>query len=212
MSECKLYTTKHYWDKSRNIYNIKYIPDNELKYKAFEIGTYYSTRPTYYKTIGDMTTLYFEDGHNEFARMETKYLNKLKKFYRIRLKETLLEVPDTKDITTVSDILADIGIKGFSIGYNQTRTIKRAMFREAIAYAKSYCGCLIFFRKRGGLLCYHISKVIHDCRYQENKGHNIKLKSGLELLRDIKQSGLGEVYLPPLVEEEIINQMILDEL
>jgi len=212
MSECKLYSKPHYWDKKRKIYYIEYKPDDVSKYKGFDIGNYYCTRPTYYKTEDDVTTLYFENGIGEFARMETKYLNKLKKFYRLRLKESLVEMPDVEDTTTVRDVLGDCGIQYFSIGWGETRTIKRAMFRDAIAYAKSYCGCLIFFRKRGGLLCYHISKIIRNGGYVENKGHVLSLSKGLGLLREIKQNGLGKVELTPLIEEEIVNQMILDEL
>lgn len=200
-----------YWDKNKKIYKLKYIPDNPQEYTRFSIDNYYGTKFKLYQIKGDKVYLYGSNQVKHLAVMEKKYLNKLKKFSKIRLNIVMNEVKDINS-KTVKDVLDECGIDRFSIGYCETRTINRAYFREAIAYAKSYCGCLIFFRKRGGLLCYNISKVIHNYDFSENKGHHLSLQKGLNLLREIKNKNTGIVYLPKEVEEEIINECILENI
>jgi len=114
----------------------------------------------------------------------------------------------------VNELMQSIGIdtSWYRVGYNQTRTIKRAGDREVIAYARGYNGVLMFFRKRGGLLCYNVNKIITGYRYLDNKAYVIPLDKGYNLIKRIQKENLAQVFLPKKIEEEIFNNIIVDSI
>jgi len=211
MSEFKI--EKQPWYNTKWRYILTYIPDDISKYDKLELSTGWSSyKPSTYYIDGD-TVNFCHNNMIKTTRVEKKYLKGILNFMNKKMNKYPKEIEYNPNKLTVGQLIKEFGIGYFSIGYGETRTINRAYQREVIAYAKGYYGITLFFRKRGGILCYNIAKLIHRYNsYHENRGHNLTLQDGLKILKEVKQQGLGKVYLPKNIEQEIINTIILENI
>lgn len=141
------------------------------------------------------------------VRFPRKYLPILRKF--ISSFSTLHKIGSTKNrVTTVGELLADIGGPLISIQMGSSRTLLNAYTRPAIAYAHSFTGSILFFKKKGGYLCYWLSKAKDRDGIYATEIHN--LLYGAKLIKSIKKRKLASVIkLTKRFENTLFDEVLM---
>lgn len=196
---------------AKDIWYLTYTPSNP-KYNSFRLWSDYKGNTPYsYKFVEDNDVVIYFNHRSAPHRMEGIYFEQLKHFLIDKMKIDLIPIIDTS-YERVTDVLEKAKISYYRIQYHHTRTIERAHQRPVLAYAVSFGSAVLFFKKRGGILCYHIGTIGLGYRYSWSTASCISLKNGLQLLDYIKQYKLGKVYLPRKSKQEIIDTMILEKI
>jgi len=105
---------------------------------------------------------------------------------------------------TIGELLSDINIKGYGICYGQTRTIKRAHDREALAYIKSFSSLIVIYKKRGGYLGHYFTQELMD-GYCYGKSQVLNAHRALEFIKKYIGKNLGEIHIEDGLEQKIID-------
>jgi hypothetical protein len=178
------------------------------------IATQYwgSDTPFTYRIIEDAVELYFARRVRPL-KLELKHLPELESYllehHQFKMKDRTHCKPTHK---FVGEVLKESNVGYYSVCYHHSRIIKDAHFREAIAYLITSMGAVVFFKKRGGISCYHIGTLYQGTNFKHSTATYLCLKNGLELLEDAKHNKTGKVFLPMKSREEIINTMILEKI
>jgi len=201
--ECEIYKSRYYAEFS-------YKPRNN-KYHSFTLGTWCKSIVAYEHINETDVNLYYERIPEPFL-FQSKYLDILKKFtYKYQIY-TPKEIKTNNNKLTVRSLLTKMKAGRLRISYGNSRTISHAFEREALAYALGFSALIILFRKRGGYLAYHISKVGITSRWSWTNATQIDLLDAINEIREVKRNGLGKTYIQKNIEEEIKDNLMVEKL
>ena len=108
--------------------------------------------------------------------------------------------------------MRDTGVDWFRISWSSSRTIERALNREALCYAKGFGNLIVMFKKRGGYLAYHIGTMGLGTNHKWSTANQLDVLKCFDLLKDIKDKGTGIVYLPDGLEDEVREHIMIERL
>jgi len=196
----------------------------DKKYNELHL-TYWCSynRPIKYEPINKTDCLLYFKGQIIPKLFPLKYIEPLEDYminhmrgngYTDMKLTKLPERKEQKDTITVGKLLRDIDIDHLRIGYRNSRTILNAYSREALAYAQAFSGIVVFFKKRGGYLCYHISRVGIGHRWGWNNATQIRdLMQGVELLKDIRKRKLAvNIKIPKGFEQKMLDETLINNI
>ena len=202
MTECII---KKIWGDTRMF---EFSPSDLSRYTHFTL--YSNCHPSYYPSTyinlnPHDVILVFEEYYLRFPK---KYLQSLKEFLEkygnINLKSENL----TLNKKSIKYLLMRANIKNFMVSWGSSRTILNALDREALAYALSFSGLIIIFRKRGGYLAYYI--VVDSFTLRTNgRACQIEPFTALKSIKGVEIERLGETYIKEGLEEEMTEKYIL---
>ena len=137
----------------------------------------------------------FEEKFEEFLKKGD--INIPKKKYEETKKFTIQDFMDTYNIG-----------RNYSIGYGETRTLKRSHMKEVIGCIESYGSGLIIFKKRGGYLAYCFAINSYGVTFNV-----MDLSKALNDMKEVKEKKVGRVYWKSKEDkEEFVSQIILNKI
>ena len=218
--ECILEKTNMYGSETTNF---RFEPKDN-KYTPF-ILTYWSNynRPIKYEPVNKTDCLLYFKGQMVPKMFPLKYINTLENYMKNNMRNSqytnmsLTKMPKRildKDKVTVGQLLREIDIDSLRISYSSSRTILNAYNREAIAYAQAFSGIVVFFKKRGGYLCYHISRIGLGHKWGWNNATQIRdLLQGVKVIKLIRDSNLAvNIKITKEFEQKMLDETLINNI
>ena len=191
-----------------NTYMFEFSPNDLSRYTYLRL--YSNCHPFYYpSSYINLDThdviLIFE---KYYLRFPKKYLQSLKEFLEKYGNISLKSKNLTLNKRSIEYLLMRANIKNLMVSWGSSRTILNALDREALAYALSFSGLMIIFRKRGGYLAYYI--VVDSFTPTTNgRACQIEPLTALKSIKGVEKERLGETYIKEGLEEEMTEKYIL---
>ena len=213
MTICKIGMSNIYANDKRK--KFEYIPSNS-KYDAILIEWWWRCDVPYAYEVINKTDimLYYKNGRMKPLLFQRKYLPLLRKYLlKDWKKSVILKKVKFNNGETLATLMRELDITYLRIAYPSSRTITMAHTRPLLAYAKAFSGAVIIFKKRGGYLAYHITRVGMGNKWGWNNATQITdLLDAINLLKKIREEKMGKVFLPKKIEEEIKDHVFLERL
>jgi len=189
---------------------LEYTPKNPEKYDAIILETWRYITPLKYTYLNRNDIYILFDKGIVPILIEKECLPDFRKyceFKNINLTYDRIKLP--KD-TLVVDILRGIGAGGkhLRIRYNSSRILHKSYFRPVLAYALSFSGCIIVFKKKSGYSSYIITNNNDDIDATE-----LKPLVALKKIDEIKRKNLaGQIYVKDGLHLEITSCELINNL
>ena len=196
----------------------------DKKYNELHL-TYWDSyhRPIKYEPINKTDCLLYFKGHMIPKLFPLKYIEPLEDYminhmrgngYTDMKLTKLPERKEQKDTVTVGKLLQEIDVDHLRISCGNSRTILNAYNREALAYAQAFSGIVVFFKKRGGYLCYHISRIGLGHKWGCNNATQIRdLLQGVKVIKLIRDSNLAvNIKITKEFEQKMLDETLINNI
>jgi len=141
--------------------------------------------------------------------IERKDLKSLKYYIRKVWNKKITRYKPKKN--SVLEILRPYAIHKLPIAMESSRVLGYSHPRECLAYTKTPNSIVMFFRKRGGILAYHIGATWYSSMFEGWRCYQLTLSEGLKILKEFEEFDIP-IYLPEKVEYEIQSKIFMENL